>query len=532
MRSVLGILILAPVFAQTSPDAAALLRQSVTALQQVRSFEIQQETILDANIPVMTTHTQAVNPGKVRMEVKTAGITTAIMISDGNNAWMYIPIFKEYSKIPPGDSDLQDIRGGFGMTPGVDGIAEMSKSAKVAGSETLDVDGQPHDCWVIQGPAGAQQPEFTWWIDKTLGIALKISISQKRKAGAGAPMAPGRSVTTTRSLKLNEDFPDSLFVFTPPADAKESDDLPGAGGAAADADAPPPGKSPAEESKSPAPGEPEAFVPYINPIDRIEPVYPPDARAKGLQGVVETLVTIDPAGSVVNQEPLSGPALLRPAAAGAIKQWKFRPVYRNGHPVSAYTKASVTFLLDGDPKNSSGLNIDFAEQEASAQRVEALKARFPRSPQQVAADSEDQIRDADAETRFYALPDLAKQELEAGAVDKAFSYATELLRTSNDRKDDWNYGNAVFTANTVLGRIALKQGSVAQARLYLLESGKTPGSPTLDSFGPDFTLARELLDKGERDAVIDFLISCKSFWKMGGEALDSMIAAVKSGGTF
>jgi len=38
----------------------------------------------------------------------------------------------------------------------------------------------------------------------------------------------------------------------------------------------------------------------------------------------------------------------------------------------------------------------------------------------------------------------------------------------------------------------LKEGKVEDAKHYLLEAGKTPGSPQLNSFGPDMSLAEEL----------------------------------------
>ena len=45
-----------------------------------------------------------------------------------------------------------------------------------------------------------------------------------------------------------------------------------------------------------------------------------------------------------------------------------------------------------------------------------------------------------------------------------------------------------------------------------MASGKTPGSPQLNSFGPDFMLDRELLEKGERAAVLAHLELVGKFW--------------------
>jgi len=430
--------------------------------------------------------------------------------------------------------DMQSMMGGMGMAA-ISAVKKIGADAKVVRSETLEVDGQPHDCWVIEfrtdklvtGQTGAEMRDavYTSWIDKALGIQLKMSMSKKTKASAAAPAVETKIVTTTRSVAFNEDFPDSLFVFTPPEGAKETKELfPGIGAIAAPV---------AAEKIAPKsqPGEPEAFVPNLNPIERIEPVYPPEARSQGLQGDVGVLVTIDPSGAVVNAEPLSGREILRPAAVDAVKQWRFRPVFRDGHPVSAFTQANVFFSLESGAAAKSPEDLGF-DMSQSTQRTQELTKRFPRSPEQVLADSEDQIRGQSGEERFYALTDLPKQALDAGALEKASSYAIELLQSANDNKGDWNYGNAIYDGNMVLGLVALRQGNIAEARRYLLESGKTPGSPQLDSFGPDLTLAQELLEMGERDAVLEFLTLCKGFWKMGAERLDAMAGEVRKGGTF
>ena len=66
--------------------------------------------------------------------------------------------------------------------------------------------------------------------------------------------------------------------------------------------------------------------------------------------------------------------------------------------------------------------------------------------------------------------------------------------------------------NVLLGRIALRQGNLKEAKQYLLKAGKSPGSPQLNSFGPQFTFARELLEKGEKSVVIECLDLIGNFW--------------------
>src|ERR1700719_3714085 len=66
---------------------------------------------------------------------------------------------------------------------------------------------------------------------------------------------------------------------------------------------------------------------------------------------------------------------------------------------------------------------------------------------------------------------------------------------------------------------------------YLLASGKTPGSPQLDSFGPNMTLAKELLAKGESDSVLQYLDLCKNFWEGERQQLDDWRDAIRGGKT-
>jgi hypothetical protein len=81
--------------------------------------------------------------------------------------------------------------------------------------------------------------------------------------------------------------------------------------------------------------------------------------------------------------------------------------------------------------------------------------------------------------------------------------------------------------------VSLKTGNIDSACKYLIEASKTPGSPQLDSFGPDMTLARELLEQGKKDAVIEFLENCSKFWKIkeiiGKDLCQEWINAIKSG---
>jgi len=139
-----------------------------------------------------------------------------------------------------------------------------------------------------------------------------------------------------------------------------------------------------------------------------------------------------------------------------------------------------------------------------------------------------QLAKDDSEKRNLLIA-LAKSAIEAGKIEQARAWAVQLLSQGTIDKKDWNYGNAIHHGHIILGRIALLSGNLGEAREHLIAAGETPGSPQLNSFGPSMTLAKELLEKGERDAVIRYFQLCANFWKNHSE-LEGWTAIVKDGG--
>jgi len=133
------------------------------------------------------------------------------------------------------------------------------------------------------------------------------------------------------------------------------------------------------------------------------------------------------------------------------------------------------------------------------------------------------------EKRFYALDAAAKESFVAGKIEDSRNYAQELITLLPKYKTDGNYGNAVQDANLVLGRIAVRAGNLAAGKMYLIAAGKSPGSPTLESFGPNLTLAKDLLDKGDRETVLEYFMLCRRFWKMDYGKLDQWKQEVMNG---
>jgi len=181
----------------------------------------------------------------------------------------------------------------------------------------------------------------------------------------------------------------------------------------------------------------------------------------------------------------------------------------------------------GDQQASSMLAQPYMQERDTAESPETKAALAEKA----VTVRERTLNNAAEVERFYALADLATGELEAGSVARAEQYAQELLRLAPQFRQDWNYGNAVHKGNIVLGRLALRDGDIPGAKEHLLAAGRTPGSPQLNSFGPNMMLAKELLEKGERDVVLAYLDLCGQFWKSGDSRLQNWKAIVKGGCT-
>lgn len=154
----------------------------------------------------------------------------------------------------------------------------------------------------------------------------------------------------------------------------------------------------------------------------------------------------------------------------------------------------------------------------------------PTTPQQRFNTAQDELRTAGSEEeRFYALNDAAKEGFVLGKNEEARKHAEELLTLLPKYKGNWNYGNAIQDGNLVLGRIAVVEGHLDDAKQFLIKAGNSPGSPQMNSFGPNMSLAKDLLEKGETDAVLEYFELCRKFWKMEDGKLDQWSREVKAG---
>jgi protein TonB len=86
-------------------------------------------------------------------------------------------------------------------------------------------------------------------------------------------------------------------------------------------------------------------VQAMNLIKKVTPLYPPEAKAAGIQGTVRFTATIGQDGSIINLQLVSGHPLLAASAQDAVKQWMYKPTLLNGNPVEVVTQIDVNYTL-------------------------------------------------------------------------------------------------------------------------------------------------------------------------------------------
>ncbi len=110
-------------------------------------------------------------------------------------------------------------------------------------------------------------------------------------------------------------------------------------------------------------------------------------------------------------------------------------------------------------------------------------------------------------------------------LDKAQASAERCLAETATLKSDKDIN--IHRCNLILGGVALRRGDLKRAGEYLLIAARIGG--TGPSAGPNMILAKELLEKGQRDVVLEYFQLCGKSWSAGRGQLARWTAQVKAG---
>lgn len=240
--------------AQAQPDAKELLKKVHANYANIKTYHFEGRSVMEMKgdgIFMRMEMPFAVAVGKDGqrlMRTKIFSVNT-FQVSDGQTEWVYMPTDKQYTKKPvEKDAVAADVRFDLGKaevmklaTIDDDQIKEL-KTARILREEALEIGGQRVNCYVIEAEFGLDEAQaasakklpmkealtsipMTFWVDKERPIILQSvfdgggTLAEIFKIfGDGADFKMTSTLTVAR---VNEPLPDSLFVFTPPADAKQ-----------------------------------------------------------------------------------------------------------------------------------------------------------------------------------------------------------------------------------------------------------------------------------------------------------------------
>jgi len=85
----------------------------------------------------------------------------------------------------------------------------------------------------------------------------------------------------------------------------------------------------------------------LKPIKSVKPEYPKKAELAKVEGWVELDFTVAESGQVtdVAVHATSAPGVFESAAIGALSQWRYKPIVRDGKPVAQRARIRMRFAL-------------------------------------------------------------------------------------------------------------------------------------------------------------------------------------------
>jgi TonB family protein len=209
---------------------------------------------------------------------------------------------------------------------------------------------------------------------------------------------------------------------------------------------------------------------------KVDPVYPPIARAAQVQGEVVLSVVIGADGNISSEKASSGPPMLLQAALDAVKKWQFTPFMLNGNSISVATTLTIPFHLDIP--------------ELTPEQDKAAQAWFPLS---------NQCRsDLKAQKASDAL-DSCKKMLDMSMKAGDLTSSDQLARLDSHEL----YGHALLMAGNA-------QDALSEENLAFVEALKCVTDKDQEYAGPLFWRAIAEANLGKDDAALNDFLAAES----------------------
>jgi len=177
-------------------------------------------------------------------------------------------------------------------------------------------------------------------------------------------------------------------------------------------------------------------------LKRVNPSYPPVAKAAKATGAVQVQITVSEEGRVIDATAISGHPLLRDSALEAARQWEFKPVELSGQPVKVQGILTFNFTLQGEDANITN--------QASAQNQQAYK-RVTLSNSNTESLGKQMIEGIEAEGKrtVTTIPAGAIGNERAIEIVSESWYSPELQTTVMSKRSDPTSGETMFRLTNI-----------------------------------------------------------------------------------
>lgn len=108
-------------------------------------------------------------------------------------------------------------------------------------------------------------------------------------------------------------------------------------------------------------------------IKKMQPTYPPIAKAARAEGPVTVQIVVGESGAVESAKATAGHPLLQQAAVDAAKEWQFSPTKLSGNAVKVSGTISFVFALPKDEAESGGVTFMRTPAPGNAPEGERVK---------------------------------------------------------------------------------------------------------------------------------------------------------------
>jgi len=230
---------------------------------------------------------------------------------------------------------------------------------------------------------------------------------------------------------------------------------------------------------------------------KVEPVFPPIAKAARASGEVKVEVTINKAGKVISARVLSGHPLLRDAALTAARQWEFMPTMVSGKPDKVSGILTFNFVLDDGKKSETEGSENPDPSQAHLDRGTALLKSYRYD--EAVAEFREAIRIKPDDPFIHYKLGLAY--IESGRHSQGEATCEGALTISREKqRDDFDLSNLLMCVGEAKHRLGKYDEAV--------NAFKQVADMNPQAFDVQIRLAHSLIRKGANDEAISVLKEC------------------------